>query len=96
MRNEDALDTLINYLDNRRPNLPNYSKRSRAGLWIASNRVEKFNDWSVAARFQHKLTAQGVAALASLEALSRNGELEAWRKTRTLPDWKLEPFEEAA
>ncbi|WP_255801689.1 hypothetical protein [Acaryochloris sp. 'Moss Beach'] len=43
-----------------------------------------------------KWTAQGVAALASLEALSRNGELEVWRKTRTLPDWKLEPFEEAA
>ncbi|BDM83387.1 hypothetical protein AM10699_62480 (plasmid) [Acaryochloris marina MBIC10699] len=99
MRNEDTLDTLINYLDNRRPYLPNYSKLSRAGLWIASNRVEKFNDWSVTARCKHKgmkWTAQGVAALASLEALSRNGELEAWRKTRTLPDWKLEPFEEAA
>ena len=99
MRNEDALDTLIDYLDNRRPYLPNYSKRSRAGLWIASNRVEKFNDWSVAARCKHKgmkWTAQGVAALASLEALSRNGELEAWRKTRTLPDWKLELFEETA
>src|SRR5512135_1391898 len=53
MKNVEALEELIGYLEARRPYLPDYAARQRAGLWIASNRVEKFNDWSVSARCKH-------------------------------------------
>ena len=63
---------------------------SPAGLSIASNRVEKFNDWSVSARCKHQgmeWTQAGVLALAMLEATRRNGELPAWRAKHSLPAW---------
>ncbi len=53
MKNVEALEDLIGYLEARRPYLPDYAARQRAGLWIASNQVEKFNDWSVLARCKH-------------------------------------------
>ncbi len=55
IRNVDALDLLLSYVKNRRPYLPNDDVRSRAGLWIASNWVKKFNDWSVTTRCKHSL-----------------------------------------
>ena len=54
MRNVKVLEDLIGYLELRRSYLPDYEARQRAGLWIASNRVEKFNDWSVSARCKHQ------------------------------------------
>jgi hypothetical protein len=90
----DWIDGLIGYLENRRAYLPNYQARQEAGLWIASTRVEKFNDWSVSQRCQWRGmsgTPQGVVALAALEAARRNGELDDWRQNRRLPDWKLPP-----
>src|SRR3954469_4434488 len=42
-RNPAAVEDLIGYLERRRAYLPNYEQRQRAGLWIASTRVEKFN-----------------------------------------------------
>jgi hypothetical protein len=92
MRNVDVLEDLIAYLEARRNYLPDYEARQRAGLWIASNRVEKFNDWSVSARCKHQgmeWTEAGVVALASLEAARRNGELARWRTKHSLPDWKV-------
>jgi hypothetical protein len=92
MKNLEALEDLIRYLELRRPYLPDYAARQRAGLWIASNRVEKFNDWSVSARCKHQgmeWTESGVVALASLEAARRNGELPHWRAQQELPRWKL-------
>jgi hypothetical protein len=91
MKNDEALEDLIGYLEARRPYLPDYATRQRAGLWIASNRVEKFNDWSVSARCKHRgmeWTEAGVVALAVLEATRRNGELPTWRAKRRLPAWK--------
>src|SRR5262249_32603704 len=44
VRNPKALEDLIGYLETRRAYLPDYGQRRRAGLWIASTRVEKFND----------------------------------------------------
>jgi hypothetical protein len=91
MRNVSVLEDLIGYLEVRRAYLPDYEARQRAGLWIASNRVEKFNDWSVSARCKHQgmeWTEAGVLALAMLEAARRNGELPAWRATHNLPAWK--------
>jgi hypothetical protein len=91
MRNVKVLEDLIGYLELRRAYLPDYEARQRAGLWIASNRVEKFNDWSVSARCKHQgmeWTEAGVMALAALEAARRNGELRTWRTKRRLPAWK--------
>jgi len=42
-----AAEALIAYLENRRAYILDYQQRQRAGLWIASTRVEKYNDWAV-------------------------------------------------
>jgi hypothetical protein len=92
MKNLEALGELIGYLEARRAYLPDYAARQRAGLWIASNRVEKFNDWSVSARCKHQgmeWTEAGVVSLAVLEAARRNGELPTWRATHSLPAWRI-------
>ena len=92
MRNIKVLEDLIGSLELRRPSLPDYEARQRAGLWIASNRVEKFHDWSVSARCKHQgmeWTAGGVVALASLEAARRNRELPTWRAEHRLPRWMV-------
>jgi hypothetical protein len=92
MKNLEALEDLIGYLEARRPYLPDYAARRQAGLWIASNRVEKFNDWSVSARCKHQgmeWTEAGVVSLAVLEAARRNGELPAWRTRHRLPTWRI-------
>jgi hypothetical protein len=92
MKNRDALEDLIGSLEARRSYLPDYAARQRAGLWIASNRVEKFNDWSVSVRCKHRgmeWTEAGVVSLAVLEAARRNGELPAWRAKHSLPTWKI-------
>jgi uncharacterized protein UPF0236 len=90
MRVALALDQLVEYLKRRRPYLPNYKERQQAGLWIASNRVEKFNDWSVTERCKHQgmaWTERGVTALAAMEAARRNRELDTWRQTGQLTAW---------
>jgi hypothetical protein len=92
MRNVEVLHDLIGYLEARRPYLPDYAARRRAGLWIASNRVEKFNDWSVSARCKHRgmeWTEAGVVSLAVMEAARRNGELPIWRAEHRLLAWKV-------
>jgi hypothetical protein len=92
MRNVEVLEDWIGYLEVRRSYLPDYEARQRAGLWIASNRVEKFNDWSVSARCKHQgmeWTEAGVVSLALLEAARRNGELPTWRTKHSLPAWKV-------
>lgn len=92
MRVRLALDQLIQYIENRRPYLPNYRQRREAGLWIASNRVEKLNDWTVSQRCKHRgmdWTPEGILALAILESTRRNGELDMWRQTRTMPRWDV-------
>jgi hypothetical protein len=92
MRDVDVLHDLMGYLEARRAYLPDYAARQRAGLWFASNRVEKFNDWSVSARCKHRgmeWTEPGVVSLAVLEAARRNGELPTWRAEHRLPAWKV-------
>jgi hypothetical protein len=94
MKNLEALEELIGYLEARRAYLPDDEARQRAGLWIASNRVEKFNDWSVSVRCKHRgmeWTEAGVVGLASLEAARRKGELAQWRAKRSLPAWEVPP-----
>ena len=100
VRNPVAVEELIAYLEKRRAYIPNYQQRQRAGLWIASTRVEKYNDWAVSARCKHQgmsWSPQGVLALAALEAARRNGELDDWRRDRALPEHRLpEPARKAA
>jgi hypothetical protein len=62
------VEDLIGYLEKRREFIPDYQERRRAGLWIASTRVEKFNDWAISGRCKHQgmsWTPQGVLALAA-------------------------------
>jgi hypothetical protein len=100
VRNPTAAEELIGYLERRRAYLPDYQQRQRAGLWIASTRVEKYNDWAVSARCKHQgmsWSPPGVLALAALEAARRNGELDEWRRVGTLPERPLpEPIRQAA
>ena len=54
--------------------------------------MEKWNDWAVSERCKGRgmsWTAEGVLALAVLEAARRNGELDAWRRDRRLPPLKV-------
>jgi len=100
VRTPQGVKDLIGYLEKRRAYIPDYQERRRVGLWIASTRVEKFNDWAVSDRCKHRgmsWSPQGVLALASLEAARRNGELDRWRQDRELPERKLpEPMREVA
>jgi hypothetical protein len=100
VRNPRAVDELSGYLKKRRGYLPDYQERQGAGLWIASTRVEKSNDWMVSRRCKHRgmsWSPQGVLALAALEAARRNGELDAWRRDRALPERVLpEPIRKIA
>jgi hypothetical protein len=100
VRKPVAVEELIAYLERRRAYIPDYQQRQRAGLWIASTRVEKYNDWAVSARCKHQgmsWSPQGVLALAALEAARRNGELDDWRRDRALPERALpEPMDKAA
>jgi Uncharacterised protein family (UPF0236) len=92
VRNPKALEDLIGYLEKRRGYIPDYGERQRAGLWIASTRVEKFNDWAVSARCKHRgmsWSSEGVLSLAAMEAAVENGELDAWRRDGVLPERAL-------
>jgi Uncharacterised protein family (UPF0236) len=100
VRDPTAVEELIGYLEKRRAYIPDYRQRQRAGLWIASTRVEKYNDWAVSGRCKHQgmsWSPRGVLALAALEAARRNGELDAWRRDGALPERALpEPIDKAA
>jgi hypothetical protein len=78
-----SLKGMIEYFINRKAYIPNYHKRDRADLWIATTRVEKLNDWSVSARGKtqgREWTPAGVTAIAVLAVTRRNGELAIWRQ----------------
>src|SRR5512135_1471823 len=100
VRNPKAVADFSAYLKKRRAFLPDYQQRQRAGLWIASTRVEKFHDWAVSGRCKHRgmsWSPQGVLALTTLEAARRNGELDRGRQDRELPERKLpEPMRKVA
>jgi hypothetical protein len=100
VRTPKGVEDLIGYLEKRRAYIPDYRERQRSGLWIASTRVEEFNDWAVSDRCKHRgmsWSPQGVLALAALEAARRNGELDRWRQDGELPERKLpEPIRRVA
>jgi hypothetical protein len=100
VRTPKAVEDLIGYLEKRRGLIPDYQERRRAGLWIASTRVEKLNDWAVSERCKGRgmsWSSPGVLALAALEVARRDGELTSWRQDHELPERTLpEPIREAA
>jgi hypothetical protein len=99
MKKPESLDELVGYVAARRPYLADYAARREAGLWIASNRVEKFNDWAISMRCKHQgmaWTEEGVEALARLQAARRNGELDHFRKRGELPPWAEPQLQQAA
>jgi uncharacterized protein UPF0236 len=100
VRTPASVEELIGYLERRRAYIPDHEQRQRAGLWIASTRVEKFNDWAVSGRCKHRgmsWSPPGVLALAALEAARRNEELDEWRRVRELPERRLPgPIRQAA
>src|SRR5262249_14180191 len=99
VKKPEALDELVGYLEAGKPDLADYAARKEAGLWIASNRVEKFNDQAISARCKHQgmaWTAEGVEALARLRAAQRNGELTHFRKRGELPAWQEPQLQHAA
>lgn len=68
---------LMEYLLKRRAYLPNYQQRHQQGLWIASTRVEKWNDLAVSDRCKRRgmsWTGEGVLSLALYQSLARNGQ----------------------
>ena len=99
MKKPEALDELVGYLEARRPYLVDYAARQAAGLWIASNRVEKFNDQAISTRCKHQgmaWTEEGVEALARLQAAKRNGELTHFRRRGELSGWHEPQLQQAA
>jgi len=61
------IDDLMGYLLRKRRIIVNYEERRGRGLWLASTRVEKWNDTAVAARCKHNgtsWTSSGVLTVA--------------------------------
>ena len=68
------MDDLIGYLLRKKRWIVNYADRNSKGLWIASTRVEKWNDLAVANRCKHRgmsWTQSGIMAVALYAAEQR-------------------------
>jgi hypothetical protein len=66
-RVRSRVETLIDYLERKRCLIPDYAMQYEQGLWIASTRVEKWNDTVVAERWKHRgmsWTEKGITAIA--------------------------------
>ena len=87
IKNQEAIDKLINYLERSKPYIPCYAARKQLGLRNSSNIGEKANDLLVADRQKHNgmsWSKLGSVALASLTALVKNGEYKKWFETKTI------------
>jgi hypothetical protein len=87
IEDQEALASMIGYLERNRPYLPCYSVRKRLGLCNSSNRGEKANDLVVSERQKHNgmsWSRYGSVALAAVTTLVRNQEYTRWFQTGTL------------
>ena len=84
IKNKEALEKMIGYLERHRGYIPAYAVRKELGLCNSSNRGEKSNDLVVSKRQKHNgmsWSKSGSVALASLTGVARNGEDKRWFKT---------------
>ena len=84
-RVKSRVEELIDYLLRKRSGIGDYEGRHSAGLWIASTRVEKWNDIAVAERCKHRgmsCTIRGVLAMA-LHAAKAKRSPESKEKNHT-------------
>jgi hypothetical protein len=87
IKNQEALDKLIEYLERNRPHIPCYAVRKHLGLCNSSNRGEKTNDLVVSDRQKHNgmsWSKPGSVALTTISVLVRNQEYQQWFKSGTL------------
>jgi hypothetical protein len=81
------LGELTGYLERKRPQIVCYALRDCLGLRNSSNRVEKANDMIVAQRQKHNgmsWSTEGSGALAAINMVLLNNEMEQWLYTHTL------------
>ena len=87
IKNQEAIDKLIEYLDNKKEWIVCYALRKRAGLRNSSNGSEGGNDILVADRQKDddmSWREEGSTSAASLACLFANGEQNAWYSTGEL------------
>ena len=81
IKNQQMLDSIKDYLNNRRSEIGCFALRKKLGLLNSSNRVEQSNQLLVARREKNQgmsWSKQGSLALASLIALMSNKEHKDW------------------
>ncbi len=81
IKNRDALNVLIGYIERNRLNIPCYALRKELGLRNSSNIGEKMNDLVVSDRQKHNgmsWSKAGSVALATVTVLVRNNEYKKW------------------
>lgn len=84
IKQPEALEQMIKYLERNQGYLPAYAVRKELGLRNSSNRGEKSNDLLVSERQKHNgmsWSKSGSVALASLTAIVKNDEDQRWFKT---------------
>jgi hypothetical protein len=81
IKNKDAVEHLINYIERNRSYIPSYDIRKKLGLRNSSNRGEKSNDLLVSERQKHNgmsWSEGGSVALATVSSLKINKEYKKW------------------
>jgi hypothetical protein len=81
IKNKDAIEHLVNYIERNRSYIPCYEIRKKLGLCNSSNRGEKTNDLIVSDRQKHNgmsWSEGGSIALATLTSLKINKEHKKW------------------
>lgn len=81
IKNQEELDKLITYLNNKKSWIPCYAMRKKAGLKNSSNGVEGQNNMNVADRQKNNEASwrpEGSSYLAALQTLFDNHEDDEW------------------
>ena len=87
IKQEEAREQLILYLERSKPYIPCYAIRRQLGLRNGSSIGEKMNDLVVSERQKHNgmsWSPEGSVGLAALTALIRNQEQSLWFKKKTI------------
>ena len=93
IKSGDKQQELISYLQRKESIIACYALRSRLGLRISSNPVEKANDLTVSTRQKHQgmsWSSHGSWHFAALTALYLNHEEDSWHKSASL-SFKMVP-----